>query len=163
MSIHWYPHHIGDYFKNTRHLSILEHGAYRLLLDYHYTIGGPFRNDPKSIYRYCGALNSRERRAIDSVLSQFFVVANEGFLKNNRTMAEISKQLNIKELRKKAGAKAHANAEQKNQQMQTHPHPHPHPHPTPKEYINGHSSEKPTGKSTVEALIRKWEADGIKG
>lgn len=108
MAINWYAHHLGDYSKKTRHLTILEHGAYRLLLDLYYINGGPIKDDKKSIYRACGASSTGERRAIDRVLDQFFELSDDGFWKNSRASVEISKQNEIKEIRKKNGAKAHA-------------------------------------------------------
>jgi len=35
--VNYYERHLGDYAKDTGHLSILEHGAYTLLLDRYYS------------------------------------------------------------------------------------------------------------------------------
>ena len=32
--VNYYEHHLGDYAKDTGHLSMLEHGAYRIQLDH---------------------------------------------------------------------------------------------------------------------------------
>ena len=34
--MNYYQRHIGDYARDTGHLSLLEHGVYMVLLDYHY-------------------------------------------------------------------------------------------------------------------------------
>ena len=39
--MNYYNRHLGDYAKDTRHLTMLEHGAYCLLLDYYYATEKP--------------------------------------------------------------------------------------------------------------------------
>jgi uncharacterized protein YdaU (DUF1376 family) len=34
--MHHYQHHIGDYRRDTMHLTLLEHGVYRQLIDLYY-------------------------------------------------------------------------------------------------------------------------------
>jgi uncharacterized protein YdaU (DUF1376 family) len=48
MTTTWMPFFVGDYTKNTMHLSTEEHGAY-LLLIIHYWCNGKIRNDKKII------------------------------------------------------------------------------------------------------------------
>ena len=36
-SMNYYERHIGDYLKDTSHLSLLEHGVYTRLMDVYYT------------------------------------------------------------------------------------------------------------------------------
>lgn len=67
-----YPRHIGDYLKDTSHLSLLEHGAYARLLDVYYTREGPIPADQAA--RLTGARTREERAAVDSVLAEFFVL-----------------------------------------------------------------------------------------
>lgn len=31
--MNYYEHHLGDYYRKAKHLTLLEHGAYRMLLD----------------------------------------------------------------------------------------------------------------------------------
>jgi Protein of unknown function (DUF1376) len=45
--MYYYQHHIGDYRKDTSHLSLIEHGIYRQLLDLYYITEKPL--DKKSI------------------------------------------------------------------------------------------------------------------
>lgn len=128
MTIHWYAHYLGDYAKDTRHLTLLEHGAYRLLLDLYYSNGGPIEDDRKSIWRSCGAHTPAERRAVDKILSNFFSPQN-GFWSQKRASAEISRKNEISELRKKSAANAHANAQQTTMQNEgNHNHNHNHNH-----------------------------------
>lgn len=69
----WYPFYIGDYQQKTSHLTLIEHGAYGLLLNHYYATHHALPGDRKIIYRICRASDRNERRAIDSVLDQFFV------------------------------------------------------------------------------------------
>ena len=50
----WYPHYPGDYGRDTGHLSLIEHGAYRLLLDHCYMTAKPRRSLARG-YRGCKA------------------------------------------------------------------------------------------------------------
>lgn len=65
-----YTHHLGDYLKDAGHLSLLEHGVYRRLLDVYYIREAPLPAD--QVYRLVGARTDEEREAVDSVLSEFF-------------------------------------------------------------------------------------------
>lgn len=67
-----YPRHIGDYLKDTSHLSLLEHGAYARLLDVYYTREGPIPADQAT--RLTGARTREERAAVGAVLAEFFVL-----------------------------------------------------------------------------------------
>ena len=53
--MNYYKRHIGDYAAATRHLSMLEHGAYTMLLDVYYTSEQPLPADPKKAARKAGA------------------------------------------------------------------------------------------------------------
>jgi uncharacterized protein YdaU (DUF1376 family) len=81
---------LGDYSKKTKTLTLLEHGAYRLLLDFYYTCEGPFANDLPMIYRACSAHTPAERRAVVKILSKFFF-ARDGVWCHSRADEEIEK------------------------------------------------------------------------
>lgn len=69
--MNYYERHIGDYLKDTAHLSLLEHGVYARLLDVYYTREQPFA--PGEAARLVGARTKEERAAVESVLAEFFV------------------------------------------------------------------------------------------
>src|SRR5574340_208016 len=50
--MNFYKRHLGDYAKHAGHLSMLEHGAYTLLLDRYYTTERPIASRAEA-YRCC--------------------------------------------------------------------------------------------------------------
>ena len=83
----WYP---GDYMKRTGELSILEHGAYRVMLDHYYGRPG-LPSDRDLLYRICRAFTQEERDAIDRVAAKFFNVEGDRLV-NSRAEKEIEKR-----------------------------------------------------------------------
>lgn len=69
--MHFIKFHIGDYAKNTAHLSLLEHGVYRRLMDVYYAREEPIPEQNK--YRCIGARTAEEKSAVDAVLEDFFI------------------------------------------------------------------------------------------
>lgn len=68
--MNYYERHIGDYLKDTSHLSLLEHGVYTRLLDVYYTREGGIPASDAA--RLVGARSKDERAALASVLAEFF-------------------------------------------------------------------------------------------
>lgn len=86
--MNYYERHLGDYAKDAAHLSMLEHGAYTLLLDRYYTTEQPIPAD--QAHRVCRARTKEEREAVDAVLAEFFQL-EDGHWVNGRASREISK------------------------------------------------------------------------
>jgi uncharacterized protein YdaU (DUF1376 family) len=72
-----YTHNISVYAAQTRHLSMIEHGAYRLLLDMHYKNGLPLGLE--GIFRKTGARTEAEREAVNNVLQDYFERTQNGW------------------------------------------------------------------------------------
>lgn len=88
--MNFYKHYIGDYQRDTGHLSLAEHGAYRLMLDAFYATGKPLPMDKKALYRLLRAATAVERKAIDMVCAQFWEISSAGLV-NRRAALEIEK------------------------------------------------------------------------
>jgi len=88
--VNFYKHFLGDYARDTAHLSMLEHGAYRLMLDHYYATGKSLPNDNAALYRICGAVSKPERDAVTRVAEAFFPVNGDGTRHNNRADKEIA-------------------------------------------------------------------------
>jgi uncharacterized phage protein (TIGR02220 family) len=78
-SLHHYPHHIGDYRRDTIQLSLLEHGVYRQLLDCYYLDEKPLPSDANACCRAIGARSEEERAAVVQVLGEFFRLTDDGY------------------------------------------------------------------------------------
>jgi len=90
MSRQWFPHYIGDYMRDTGHLTLVEDGAYRRLLDYYYSSGKPLTSCKNQLRRICRAFEDEEKIAIDTVLKQFFTL-KDGEYHNKRADNELKK------------------------------------------------------------------------
>jgi len=86
----YYQHHIGDYIKATRHLSPLEDGLYRRLLDQYYSSEAPLPLGLTEVSRLVGAKTAAQKKAVESVLNEFFEKNQFGW-NNKRADAEILK------------------------------------------------------------------------
>lgn len=86
--VNYYERHLGDYARDAGHLTMLEHGAYTLLLDRCYTTEGGIPAD--QAHRICRARTREERAAVDTVLAEFFTLA-DGCWVNGRASREVTK------------------------------------------------------------------------
>lgn len=75
--MNYYERHIGDYLKDTAHLSLLEHGIYTRLLDVYYTRETAIPAD--QVARLIGARSKEEREALEAVLAEFFYLVDGVF------------------------------------------------------------------------------------
>lgn len=86
--MNYYRRYVGDYLRKTARLSMLEHGAYNLLLDYYYAEEKPLPLDVDEICRMVRAIRTEERKAIERVLALKFNAQSDGY-HNDRADAEM--------------------------------------------------------------------------
>lgn len=86
--MNYWERHIGDYARDTAHLSMLEHGAYTLLLDRYYATEKPIPAD--QVHRLTRARTREEKSAVDAVLQEFFQL-EDGCWQHGRCDAVIAK------------------------------------------------------------------------
>jgi uncharacterized protein YdaU (DUF1376 family) len=86
--VNYYSRYPAHYLAATLHLSMEQDGAYNRLMDWAYSNETPIPDDKK--YIIARAQNSREKRAINDVLSEFFLLTESGWVQR-RIEAEISK------------------------------------------------------------------------
>lgn len=70
--MNFYKHFIGDYQRSTGELTMIEHGAFRLMLDNFYGTGRPLPHDKKALHRLLRAETEADRKAIETVSLRFW-------------------------------------------------------------------------------------------
>lgn len=70
--MNYYPHHIGDFDRATRHLTRIERSIYRDLLDVYYETEQPITLDLVKLKRKILANTEQESTAVEQVLNEFF-------------------------------------------------------------------------------------------
>ncbi len=86
--MHYYKFNIADYRKDTTHLSMLEHGIYRTLIDWYYLDEQPIPLDIDTVARRMRLSLEEEHKALKLVLFDFFQKTDKGH-KHRRINVEI--------------------------------------------------------------------------
>jgi uncharacterized protein YdaU (DUF1376 family) len=86
--MHYYQYNIADYRKDTTHLTLLEHGCYRQLLDQFYLDEKPLPSDEEKLFRLFNARTEDEKTAIKNVLKDFWTKTEDGYVQG-RSKTEI--------------------------------------------------------------------------
>lgn len=77
--MHYYQHNVGDYRKDTGHLSATEHGIYRQLLDWYYLDEKPIPKETQVVIRRLRLDSDSDLQALKNVLSDYFVLRADGY------------------------------------------------------------------------------------
>ena len=88
--VDWYPHYIIDYQRDTLHLTTLEHGAYRLLIDAYMLHGKPLPDNDAVLAKIVG-LEPDQWSSIAPTILAFFVT-RDGRVSHKRCEHELNKQ-----------------------------------------------------------------------
>lgn len=102
--MNYYRRYVGDYLRDTARLSMLEHGAYTLLLDYYYADEQPLPLDHQEIYTMVRAMRPDDRKAVDKILGLYFVRAEDGY-HNGRADEELGKAMPLIDAARENGKK----------------------------------------------------------
>ena len=119
--MNYYKFHIGDYRRDTSHLSLLEHGIYRQMLDLYYLSESSLTSDVEKLMRMLCVRIADEVQAFKNVLADFFVLTENGY-EQSRCMVIISEyQSKSGKASKSANARWRREKENKNANaMRTH-------------------------------------------
>ena len=102
--MHYYKFNIADYRKDTAHLSLLEHGIYRQLVDSYYLDEKPIETQP--VMRRLSIKTEEEKSALKNVLGDFFDESECGkFYTHKRIEVELCKYQENAETAKANGSK----------------------------------------------------------
>lgn len=77
--MNYFELHLGDYEAATAHLSMLEDAVYCRMLRVYYRTERPLPAEVRQICRLVRAVSEPEREAVQQVLSDFFVLADDGW------------------------------------------------------------------------------------
>jgi uncharacterized protein YdaU (DUF1376 family) len=84
--VNHYPHHLGDYATGTQGFTMLDHGAYRLLMDAYYSTEQALLAE--DVYAIARAGTAAERKAVEKVLARKFDL-RDGRYHHQRIEAEL--------------------------------------------------------------------------
>jgi uncharacterized protein YdaU (DUF1376 family) len=101
--MNYYRRYVGDYLADTASLSLAEHGAYNLLLDYAYATEKPIPADRDEILRLVRAFSDVERKAVAKILDRYWVLEPDGY-HNPRVDKELGKAVVLIEKQKANGS-----------------------------------------------------------
>jgi len=108
--MNYYERFVGDFQRDTGHLSCVEVGVYDRLLDHYYATEKPLPFDLDDLCRIARAMDKSERKAVERVADDFFPADLDGKRHNARADREIAKAQNrinaAKENGKKGGRPA---------------------------------------------------------
>ncbi|CAB4133846.1 Protein of unknown function DUF1376 [uncultured Caudovirales phage] len=87
--MHYYQFNIADYRADTAHLSIIEHGIYRQLMDWYYLDEKPIPKETQVVMRRL-SLGSDQVHYLTNVLNDFFLLTDSGYF-HNRIAIELER------------------------------------------------------------------------
>lgn len=73
IDLHYYSFNVGDYRRDTMHLTLVEHGIYRQLLDSYYLNEGPISKSKDDLMRSLCVRNADEKEAFNRIVLEFFL------------------------------------------------------------------------------------------
>jgi uncharacterized protein YdaU (DUF1376 family) len=102
--LNFFKLYIGDYQRDTGTLTLAEHGAYMLMLQYFYATEQALPSG-RDLHRLLRAETKAERDAIDNVAAKFWRFDSSVGLVNDRALAEIKKREHQAAVNREAGKK----------------------------------------------------------
>lgn len=85
--MNYYEHHIGDYDKNTSHLTACEDGIYSRMIRRYYDKETPLPASVEEVKRLMRARTKEEKQAVVDVLAEFFSLQDDGW--HNKVCDEV--------------------------------------------------------------------------
>lgn len=110
--MNYYERWVGDFQRDTGHLSCTEIGVYDRLLDHYYATEALLPVEYEALNRIARAMNKTERDAVKVIADQFFPINGQGRC-NPRADREIGKAQHRIEAAKKNGKKGGRKPKQK--------------------------------------------------
>jgi uncharacterized protein YdaU (DUF1376 family) len=99
----WMPMYWGDYYKDTNHLSTLEHGTYLLLIGHYWSTGRALPDDDEKLAQISRQPIAQWRK-MRATLAEFFVL-QDGKWHQTRVEEELTRAFDFLEKQTENGAK----------------------------------------------------------
>lgn len=99
----YYSFHVGDFIRDTAHLTPIEDVIYRRLIDLYYMNEKPIPNETQTVSRKIRMVSEQETIAL--ILEEFFILGDDNYWHNERCDQEIEKYQAKCELNKRNGKK----------------------------------------------------------
>jgi uncharacterized protein YdaU (DUF1376 family) len=141
--VNHYPRHIGDWMRDTAHLSEVEECIYSRCVDQYYSREAPLPADKAAVCRLVRASTAQARKAVGVVLDEFFKLEADGW-HQKRCDQELSRYSE-----KSAKAVKSASARWGNSQSERNANAQPNAMRT---HSEGNASQKPEANSQQTAL-----------
>jgi len=110
--LHYYPFDINKFNSATRHMTLLERGIYRELMDMYYDTEKPLPDDIDFLCRKLCARTNDERTAVEQVLNECFTLTKKGW--DNSKCADIVRDYKKQKANASKAGKASAKARKAN-------------------------------------------------
>jgi uncharacterized protein YdaU (DUF1376 family) len=107
--MNYYEHHLGDYMRDTAHLSLIEDGVYRRLIDAYYAREKPLPTEVSECCKLARVSGKKERDAVRYILREFFQLADDGW--RQKRCDEVIEKYYSKKNKARDSANARWNAE----------------------------------------------------
>jgi len=114
--MNYFNFHIGDYIRDTHHLTLMEDIAYRRLIDFYYINEKPISNDVEFIARKLDMKS--EEDTVKSILEEFFTIEEDGFYHHARCDIEIERYQSNSAVNSRAGKASAAAKKARKEQLQ---------------------------------------------
>lgn len=154
--MNFYKHYIGDFQRDTGHLSLTERGAYLCLMHHYYATEKPLPNDHAALCRIAGALEKAERDAVRAVMA-FFTPVESGLM-HSRIEAELQKAGDVANTNREIALAREAKRRAERQERTEHEPSTKRAQSVPRSSHEQSTNQTPDTNTSSPTSKRKWRA-----
>lgn len=161
--VNFYKHYIGDFQRDTGHLSLTERGAYLALMHHYYATEQGLPTDHAALCRIAGAFSKPERDAVKCAMG--FFELRESRLWHKRIEAELEKQEGRADTNRRIALEREARKRAKKEEQEEHERSTnrapdvprtEHEQSTPQNQSQNHTSLRSVGEKRASRLPADW-------
>ena len=165
--MNYYKRNLGDFARDTAHLSQGQIGAYDLMLDWYYANERPLPANKDDVYRIARAFTKDEKKATDKVLTDFFSATPAGWIQKRagEELARYAKQREVNRVLGKKGGRPKKQTEQEPNEnrigfcSQTEQEPNNNPNPESSNTEGAKAKQAPVAPVDFRTeIFRRWKS-----